>query len=412
MMKKILVPILLILGIAGFYLAQNYYYYPKKMLNSWLRGQDFNDWYNLETYGKHLFVNQTNKVEPIRIKNFDAANLWQDFHVGEFLVPLPFRHPMFIAAPQIKYLGKETPPQLGFEFINQKQKKVASIMLLPKAQFKFKNPETKLFKVPFFQQYINDKTYKEKWRDIFELKYSDMPKDYKVLSYYLYILHQRSQFINTNTLAFDYFPNQDLAIIEIKAKDKDFKHELIIKNLGGILYSFYLSTKVLDDEAKLIRNRLLTSIKFSPDSIEASKPIYDQFKNLPYEQQVTNDGLLYLFTAWSHDIDNKEFLRVMIQFLERGKDNLKFLDPLYSYSYQKYGTSYSKIDENLKEKAEEEFKRKLEEENKQERLEAERRRVLELDIDKLSPKERLEYRLKKAKENKIQSSDDKVLIVD
>lgn len=411
MIKKLLIlfAILLIgLGIAGYQVYQ----YPKKMYYSWVQGKEFNEWYKVPSFHQDIFNNQTANIDR-NIKKLDADSLWRIFHVTDLLIPLPVKHPLYSVVPILKFEGASLPPQVGFEFQGVGNKRIASVIFMPKSQFKIKDANQKLFQIPFFKRTLENVPLNKIWRDVFEMKFSGLvPTSISQMIYNLFLINQRSEFLPRDIKTFGYIEKIDLAIVEYPSKNKDFKTELVMRQIGGRVQTYLLNTKLNDNDALIIRNRFLNEIKTQSDSEDTARLIYEEFKNLEFKDQVTELGMLHLFSAWSHWTENKDFLRVMIQFLERGKDNLHYLRPLYAYAYSKYGSSFSKIDQQLKEKAEEEFKRKLEEERQKEIREAMDKAVQDIDLNNLSPEERINYRLKKAKENKSKSSDDKVLVVD
>lgn len=412
MIKKILIVTIILILAAGGFLGFYAYNYPKRMYQSWIRGEEFNEWFFIPNYGPRAFANQTRFVER-NIYRKDADSVWKSFHVMDVRLSLPFRHPLYTVVPIAKQVGgKEDRPQLGFDIFYRGTKKLASIVILSKSNFKLLDHKQKIFKIPFFKQHIDSVNIKDKWRDIFLMKFQDMEMSVKQMVYQLYILDQRMGFLPSGTKTFGYITDVDGAVVEYTSKDKDFKTEIMMIQRGGIIHSFLLSTRLEEPEAKMIRARLIRELRIEPDSENVSRSIYEEFKSLPYAQQITSDGMLYLFSAWSHTTNDKEFFRVMIQFLERGKDNYVFLEPLYTYAYERFGTSFSRYDYRLKEKAEEEFKRKLLEEEKRARLELENKKVEDINLNDLSEQERIDYLLKKAKEKKTNSADDKVIIVD
>jgi predicted nuclease with TOPRIM domain len=95
----------------------------------------------------------------------------------------------------------------------------------------------------------------------------------------------------------------------------------------------------------------------------------------------------------------------MISFLERGRDNLLQLAPLYEYSYARYGTTFSKKDKQLKETREERLKRKKREEleNYLEKIEKENQNI-EDKFEKTEDK--IKYFLQKAKDSGVDSDND------
>lgn len=378
----------------------------------WTNGQEFNEWFSLKKYSPAIFNNNIKNIETNMIET-DADNLWKEFHVGDFIIPLPHHHPVFTVTPQIKFMGVNAQPLFGFEYLNSKQKKLASFTIAPLVKFKLHDEGQRLFKVPFFKNYLEKFPDKQIWEDMF-LKKITFDKNISIyeMIYNLNLMSQRSHFFPDKVKTFSYIPEYQFAIVEVPYENKDYKQEIFYKLTGSLLQTFVLITRIEDFEAKLVRNRIIKNIKFQQGSESIAKIIYDEFKKLNYHDQIDEVGMLYLLSAWSHWTDNKDFLRVIIQFLERGKDNFVRLAPLYSYAYNKFGTNFSSSEQILKENVNEEFKRKLKEEQDKSLKEAMERAILEPNLDNLSPEERINYRLKKAKDNKHNEEDDKVIVVD
>ena len=140
-------------------------------------------------------------------------------------------------------------------------------------------------------------------------------------------------------------------------------------------------------------------------SVDSSVPIYAQYKNLSYKDRVDQMGMTYLYTAWSHDLENREFVRVIILFLERGKDNLKFLQPFYEFAYKKFGTNLSSNNDVLEESASERLRRQIKEEQEAELKRAAEEKTTKFEGQFTNPDEKIKYFLNKAKEKKNNSDD-------
>lgn len=412
MMKKILFSLILLVLAGGSFLAYRLYTHPERMYTKWLNGVEFDEWFFIPSYDVTAFSNQIKAIDRNIHRGKDAENLWKAFHVKDVILPLPFRHPLYSVVPILIFNGTNQESTLGFDFVDNSRKKIFSIQFRPEEAFKFKDNKQKIFKIPIFKQLIDSVPEKNKWRDIFEMTFQDTPTNVKQMVYKLFILDQRMNYLAKNTKTFGYIPEIDVAVVEMIGKNKDYKEELVLYLRGRKLHSFLLTSKLADPEAKFLRGRILRGLQIEPDTENMARAIYEEFKALPYSQQISNDGLLYLFSAWSHTPDDKEFFRVMVQFLERGNDNLFFLEPLYEFAYARFGSSFSRFDYRLKEKAEEEFKRKMEEEQKKEAKDLMDQKIEDINLNDLRPEEKIQYQLRKAKEKKSNSKDDKVIIVD
>jgi hypothetical protein len=140
-------------------------------------------------------------------------------------------------------------------------------------------------------------------------------------------------------------------------------------------------------------------LSYKASAKEDSIQIYNEYKKLNYEQRVDQEGMIYLFAAWTHNIDNESFLREMIKFLERGNDNNIHLQPLYEFAYKKYGSNYSDDVGNRKETAQKRLERKTKEELEKE-IETERKRNVEnIEGSFSSDEDKIKFFLQKAKDD-------------
>jgi hypothetical protein len=147
-------------------------------------------------------------------------------------------------------------------------------------------------------------------------------------------------------------------------------------------------------------------------SVAASTPIYSDYKQLPFYKKVGQTGLAYLFASWSHHQEDREYLREMIQFMERGKQNQNILRPLYDFAFAKFGTTFSRHEKNRREVASEKLKRKREEELKAE-IKAAESLDYNTETEFTNDQEKIKFFLRKAKDSKEDSDQKrKMLVVD
>jgi hypothetical protein len=199
------------------------------------------------------------------------------------------------------------------------------------------------------------------------------------------------------------------AIIELYSKNKDYVSELILTNNRGIIYSFILLTERNNNESKLVRYKLLNEVQFGGGSRRLSDILYREFKGLEYTEQVDQQGMLYLLSAWTHNTERSEYIKEMIVSLEKGTRNQRQLEVLYSFAMKKYGTTFTEknIDDlNLEDNVL--LQRNVELERKKE-LEDLASKVDVLEKPKLSQEEEMKIMLNKAKRNK-KSRDNRMII--
>jgi hypothetical protein len=137
--------------------------------------------------------------------------------------------------------------------------------------------------------------------------------------------------------------------------------------------------------------------------------LYTEFKQLNFSRQVDQEGMIYLFSAWSQNTESPELLKEMIFYLERGKKFEAQLKVLHEYAYLKYGKTFTGSNAyNDNESPELQLQRKIEMEAKDKRMEAERKK-LGVSVPDLTPDEKMNMYLKKAKESEAEASDDMIV---
>jgi hypothetical protein len=275
--------------------------------------------------------------------------------------------------------------------------------------------------LPVFKNHIARKSEAEVWRDLFSKKLS-LPSNegkgffdslfvlrkvtYSDLVYNLYILYNRAQLLPLNAKRISFDPQTAHGLIELPSDDPLFKVERLYLLEKGLVYSLTLKTRMDIEAAVNFRNKILRETVFKNSTSDSAIPVYAHYKTIAYAHRVDQQGMAYLYSAWSHDLANKEYIRVIILFLERGKSNLKFLKPFYEYAYKRFGSNLSTENEFLLESADEKLKRKMKEE-----LEVEVKKEAQTSGPKFegnfsNPDEKINFYLKKAKDNKMNSDDD------
>ena len=352
--------------------------------------------------------------------------LFSSFHFSNFLIPLPFNHPVFYFIPNIKI--ESTGPRLGGSFLDGKNSELFTFMVEKTYKLETISGDQKLFLLPIFKNYISRKNGEEIWRDLF-LKKISLPKNigknfhesilalkelsYNDLVYNLYILYNRNHLFPANSLRISYDQKTSHGLITIPSKDPKYRLELLLIIDKGTVYSMTIKTKINDSSSENFRVRVLNDTIYKNSTIDSAIPIYAQYKSIPYNKRIDQQGMTYLFSAWSHDLLNREYIRVIILFLERGKSNLKYLKPFYEYAYKKFGSNLSGENDLLLETSDELLKRKMKEELENEVKKEEEINTLKNEGNFSSPDEKIKFYLQKAKEKKTNSDDsEKVLIGD
>ena len=100
----------------------------------------------------------------------DDIALYSKFHFSNFLMPLPFNHPIFYLVPTIKI--ESSGPRLGGNFLDGKNSELFTFILEKSYKLETISGDQKLFLLPIFKNHIIRKSEEEVWRDLFLKKLS------------------------------------------------------------------------------------------------------------------------------------------------------------------------------------------------------------------------------------------------
>lgn len=351
-------------------------------------------------------------------------DFYKVFHFSHFLIPIPYKHPIFSLIPVIKLEGSG--PRLGASFLDGNNVELFAFMLEKPFRFETVTGDQKLFMLPIFRNHILRKIEEDVWRDFFYKKLS-LPSNegksfyeslkrlrevtYNDLVYNLYILYNRNHFFPLETQGISYDEKTHHGLIKLPSDDQKYFTERLLIREKEFIYPIWIKTKRGNIAAEHFRERILKDIEYKKSTVDSAIPIYAQYKHIQYADRIDQQGMIYLLAAWSHDLSNRDFVRIIIHFLERGKSNLKFLKPFYEYAYKKFGTSFSFEDNYLKETADEKLKRQINKELEVEVTKEKENVRSRKEGSFNSDDEKTEYYLKKVKDNKINTDDlEKVLI--
>ncbi len=235
--------------------------------------------------------------------------------------------------------------------------------------------------------------------------------------YDLFILKSRERFFPSDTLSIRYWEKKDFGVTEVidaqtKAdKPKQFREEYVFVLNENRVYRVMLRTRLEDFAAERYRQKFLKSLEFKASHPDSSIGLYSTYKKLSYPDKLSPTGFTYLYAGLSHKKSSREFLREMIQFLERGKNDRVFLAPLYDYAYNIYGSSFSKDMKNLKEKQSEKLRRKISEEAQKESIRLRREEFVEQRDSFESEEEKIKFYLQKAKDSGVDTSQNKSSVI-
>jgi hypothetical protein len=367
------------------------------------------------------------QVRAMGKKELLNQSLWKTFHFHNYTVPLPVHHPQLILIPYIKQ-GNEK-PYIGAIFQDRRRADVFSFIEGDSFALKMHIDKQKLFSLPVVKKMILAQSAEIIWSDLFgknillpERKgkswgdYMDQLTGipYSELVYNLFILNMRDKIFDGEvTVSLNYFRGSKMGIVEIFDLDERFKKEVVYVLQNGVVYRIIIRSKKNDPMAEKIRTRFLNILSYRETTFDSSVKIYADYKILPYHKRVKQEGMVYLYAGWSHRTGKEEFLREMIQFLERGGgSNLYYLAPLYKYAQKRFGTSLSSVSGNLEkyESAARKLKRKTQEELEKELKEARDDGSDVVDEDFANEKEKIKYHLQRVKDKNINTdNEDNVL---
>jgi hypothetical protein len=389
------------LGGAYFYFKD----YPYRKYAHWMKGEEYNLYYQISGY--KAFYLKPPGLEEIPPYKEDYIQLWKEFPLRNSIVPLPTRHPMFQSIPIIDLRGKTVAPQLGVILHDAKGREISRVYTLPNRLYQDQSQGQELFKLPYVRNRLLNKGLNQIWKDIFSYEILVKPKTNDEMIYDLYILHLRSKMLPPETVRYGLIKEGKQALIELTSQDKDYMVELVLTQDSGSIFSYIIKTEKENLESRKIRAKFLETITFSPVDEDIGRLLYTEFKQLNYARQIDQEGMLYLFSAWSQQPENVDLLKEMIYYLERGDNTKKQLAALYAFAFKKYGKTFtSRKDVMETDDPELALQRKIEIEERENRKAAEENKGKAPPAPELTPDEKMNIYLKKAKEDKAKPVED------
>jgi hypothetical protein len=401
-----LVSLLLLMGLvvfAGYIFVKGY---PYRLYSNWVKGEEWNRYYRIENYSE-LYLRPV-EGEPLASYKEEYEQLWRSFPLRNSSVPLPTRHPLFNTVPFLELPQGKSGPHLGMIITDSNKRELTRIFTRPTSLLSDYSLGQDLFKLPFVRNRIMKYNIDELWKAIFSRAIEVNSKDMDEMIFDLYILHIRSKILPRETIRYGLI-DKDKALIELKSSNKDYRVEMILAQQNGALFSYVLRTEINNPESVKLRSKFLSSISFSNIDPALGRVLYTEFKQLNFSRQIDQEGMLYLFSAWTQEIEKPELLKEMIFYLERGR-NLKTMEQLkklYAYAFRKYGKTFTT--RNIFSESDDPeliLQRKIEIENIEKRLEADRTKAKLPEAPELTPDERMNMYLKKVKETKPQDKNE------
>ncbi len=327
-----------VLGISAWILWR----YPSALYSKWMKGEGWNRYYQISNFRPLL-------LKPVPIDSIpeykeEYPELWKDFPLRSTMLPLPVRHPFFTTIPILDFDKKAKTLHLGMSFEGPGGRENSRIYALPTGVQKDYTTGVDLFKLPYVKNRIVSRKADDLWKDIFTKTLVPEKKTLDEMIYDLYLLYIRSMILPKETIRYGLISGTSKAIMELESKDKDYIMELVMIQDRGSIYSHVLRTEKNNEESRKLRSKFLTSISYSPTDTAMARILYTEFKQLNFTRQVDQEGMLYLFSAWSQDTSNVDLLKEMIFYLERGSKYQKHLSTFYKYAYVKYGKTFTTRD--------------------------------------------------------------------
>jgi hypothetical protein len=381
--------------------------YPDKLYSNWVQGKSFNKYYEIEGYRSDWLSPQ--RIESVAPHREDYGQLWKEFPLTNIRIPLPVRHPLYVTIPFLDGDPKSA-PHLGMIFLNPSGREQSRLYTLPESILKDHTHGQELFKLPFFRNRILKFDPAKLWRDLFSHKIEVTQKDLDAKIYDLYILHLRSKLLPKASVKYGLLRDEK-ALVELSSKDKDYLIELVMRYDNGTVFSYILRTEKNNAESTKLRSKFLEHVQFNPTDEAMGKFLYTEFKQLNFSRQVDQEGMLYLFSAWSQELTNVDMFKEMIFYLERGKNNTGQLRPLYAYALKNFGKTFTTKDFFTEQDDPEiVLQRKIEIEKIVKAQEARKESTRATPRPELSPDEKMNMYLKQAKEEGSES-DKKDMII-
>jgi len=378
--------------------------FPYYKYSNWIEGKG-DRYYEIKNHRK-IYLNPTG-IDKIPPYQEDYVQLWKEFPLRNSLVPMPTRHPMFQTVPLIEMTTKKGVPHFGIILQDPTGREISRVYTLPNRLYQDHSRGQELFKLPYVRNRLLTKKLDVIWKDIFSYKIEIKDKSIDEMIYDLYIVHLRSKILPKETVKYGLIKKGKQALIELSSQDKDYMVELVLTMDSGSIFSYILKTEKGRQESMKLRSKFLESISFSPVDSAISRFLYTEFKQLNYSRQVDQEGMLYLYAAWSQNPDNLELLKEMIYYLERGQNTKKQLKNLYTYSFKRYGKTYtSRMDADDQDNPEIILQRKIELEEKDLRKKAEAVSNEKAVLPDLTVEEKMNLNLKKAKKDKTHEAKD------
>ncbi len=312
-----------------------YWFYWKVLINN-----EKTDWYALNR--KDLSLLYTTQIFQRSKIKVDSSQ-WKDFHLGDYIIPIPVRNPSLYPSPAPIYLSRSRKTLYGVHLKNYEGELKYLLRERIPLILKRRLNEQKLFRVPWFREILSKIPLKDLWRDIFTRDLKNIAIHPKELLYHFYILHLRTKLFPDNIISFSFFEDKSMGIIKQKSPHPAFSSELFLMHrLGNINSIQILEDQDLED-AQGVKFYLLKSLSYRESDPALAHIIIKEYSGLEYQERGNATGIMTIYSAWSQD-NNKRYIQEIVKLYEQQKNVLNVLTPIYDYGISRFGTlDYFKV---------------------------------------------------------------------
>lgn len=329
---------------------------------------------------------------------------WKSVHIQNFKLDIPFKDVTFNLFPVPTILNRKT--IANFDIVDHQLNRVVRAEIEDIEKFNNAIPMDELFGLPIMTKFIKGSTNQQVWLDVLNLNIRVKELDllnyknirylldnYSIskLGYFLYIYKMRQKVFVSN--ATKIVQNGPFHIIQSFENEKSPYVEHFFYDKGRLYKVTFRYNKNHPDHI-VILNKLAKNIrlKLSRDE-ESSLAMYNEFRHLKYQNRFDYKGMVLLYSAWSHEMENAAFYKEMIYYLEKGSYQTSQLFNLYDFAKKKFGKTFSGRDEILKN----DLKAKIEMEAAKEAQKKERDLAdykIDGDVDFQNDDQKIDYILK------------------
>ena len=344
-------------------------------------------------------------------------SMWKMFHVSNYNVPFPVRHPLYLTIPILEWKNDST--LLGYKLLSYKGRELASVRFLGVKKLKFDFKNNKVFTLPVFKADIFSKGSQDVWIDLFKMNIErDLDTDFQLgeeifvtslrevkdMVKKLFIIHNRSKFFPVRMEKIMHWPKRNFGVVLLSSEEgiQPQSREMIYLLKGNRIHLIELRTLNGNLPAKEFRRRFFTNLEYKKSTSESSIPLYNGFLELDYKRKNDQEGMIHLFSAWGHSLDNRNYLDKIIFTLRRKKGHSLHLQPFYEYMVKRFEDRRFLKYVPFKGISSEKLKRKIAEEIQEDIEKARREEFLTTEGKFKSTKEKAKFYLDRAKETSLE----------